>query len=140
MIEITQDLNLNEDELQFRFVLSSGPGGQNVNKVATAVQLRFDLAGSPSLPEDMRRRAIVLAGSRISKSGELVITANRYRSQMRNREDATERLVALLKRAAVAPKRRLKTKPTRAAKERRLEDKRKRSGKKQARATVRVHD
>jgi ribosome-associated protein len=121
-IAITPTISISEDELAERFVLSSGPGGQNVNKVASAVELRFDLARS-SLPPDVRARASRLAGHRMTKDGVLVIHAGRFRDQQRNREDARERLFDLIRRAAVVPKKRKPTKPTRASKEKRLQEK-----------------
>ena len=136
MIEITPTIALNEDELQFEFIRSSGPGGQNVNKVATAVQLRFDLMGSPSLPEDVRLRAAKLAGKRLTDDGILLLTAKQFRTQIRNREQVVDQLVDLLRRAAKPPKIRRKTRPSRAAKERRLESKRRRSAKKSNRRSV----
>ena len=136
MIHVTPTLSLREDELQFQFKLASGPGGQNVNKVATAAELRFDVARSPSLPEPVRARLRALAGSRVNQDGELLITARRFRSQERNRQDALDRLVALLQQAAEAPKPRFKTKPSRAARERRMDEKRRIGVKKQARRPV----
>jgi ribosome-associated protein len=127
LLKITADIAIDERELEERFVRSSGPGGQNVNKVSTAVELRFDLGGSPSLPEGMRTRAMRLAGRRVTEDGILIIQADRFRTQERNRADARERLVELLARAAILPKRRIPTRPTRAAKERRHEAKSKRS-------------
>ena len=127
LLKITADIAIDERELEERFVRSSGPGGQNVNKVSTAVELRFDLGGSPSLPEGMRTRAMRLAGRRLTEDGILIIQADRFRTQERNRADARERLVDLLARAAIVPKRRIPTRPTRAAKERRHEAKSKRS-------------
>jgi ribosome-associated protein len=121
-------------ELEERFVLSSGPGGQNVNKVASAVELRFDVARSPSLPDDVKRRLRTLAGRRLSKDGVLILRGNRFRDQQRNREDVRTRLADLIARAAVVPKRRKPTKPTRAARERRLTDKKSRSKLKQTRS------
>ncbi len=127
MIRITPDISIDERELQLEFIRASGPGGQKVNKVATAVQLQFDVTNSPSLPDDVRERLIRLAGKRVTDEGVLVIEARRYRTQDRNRKDAIERLISLIQKAAVQPKPRRKTKPTLASKERRLEDKRRRS-------------
>ena len=124
MLRITPSLALNEAEVQLEFVRASGPGGQNVNKVATAVQLRFDAAHSPSLPEDVRARLLRLSGLQITAAGVLVIDARRYRTQARNREDALERLVAVLRRAAVPPTPRTATRVPRGVKEQRLEAKR----------------
>jgi ribosome-associated protein len=123
LIPITDSLSLDERELDERFILSSGPGGQNVNKVASAVQLRFDVAGSPSLPEEVKLRLLRLAGKRASKDGVLILTARGERSQERNREDARARLIALIRRAAEKPKPRRATRPTRASVERRLQAK-----------------
>jgi len=133
MIEVTPDIRIAEDELSFSFVRASGPGGQNVNKVATAVQLRFDAANSPNLPESVRVRALRLAGRRATNNGVIVLDARRHRTQERNRQDALERLVALLQRAAEPPKPRTSTKPTRASRLKRLDDKRRRSALKRAR-------
>jgi len=127
MIRITQSISIKENEIREEFVLASGPGGQNVNKVATAVKLRFDAARSPSLPEDVRDRLMRLAGKRLTEEGVIVIDARRFRSQDKNRQDARERLAALIREAARRPKRRRKTRPTAASKERRLEEKRRRS-------------
>jgi len=127
MIQITPAIEIDEGEIQFEFIRASGPGGQKVNKVATAVQLRFDAASSPSLPDEVRQRLIRLAGKRMTEDGVLVIHARRFRSQDRNRQDAIDRLIALIRKASVQPKSRLKTKPTTASKERRLEVKRRRS-------------
>ena len=110
-------------ELDYRFFRAGGPGGQNVNKVSTALQLRFDVAGSPSLNEAVRERLMKLAGSRLTQEGVLQITAQRFRTQERNRTDALERLQDLIDRASVAPVRRVATRPTRASKERRLKAK-----------------
>ncbi|MDG4555110.1 MAG: alternative ribosome rescue aminoacyl-tRNA hydrolase ArfB [Candidatus Competibacter sp.] len=133
MIIATPDIHIPEDELQFQFKLASGPGGQNVNKVATAAELRFDVARSPSLPDAVRARLRALAGSRVTQDGQLLITARRFRSQERNRQDAIERLVGLIQQAATAPRPRVKTRPSRAAKQRRLEEKRRVGEKKQGR-------
>ena|SRR5689334_4941056 len=126
--------NLNR-ELAFEYIRSSGPGGQNVNKVATAVQLRFDIAGSPSLSEDVKSRLIRLAGKRVSGEGVLVIEAHAFRTQEKNREDAVKRFYELLKRAFEKPKMRQKTKPTRASKEERLKSKKRRGQIKKTRRT-----
>ncbi|HIC82336.1 MAG TPA: aminoacyl-tRNA hydrolase [Kiloniellaceae bacterium] len=123
MIAITRDITLDPAEIEESFLRASGPGGQNVNKVETAVQLRFDIRHSPSLPAAVRARAERLAGKRLTKEGVLVITAARFRSQERNREDALARLVALLQKAAIPPTPRKATRPTLASKKRRLDTK-----------------
>jgi ribosome-associated protein len=123
MIVVTPRIVLDERELEESFVRSSGPGGQNVNKLSTAVQLRFDVRRSPSLPDDVRARLERLAGSRLTGEGVLIILAQRHRTQERNREDARERLVELIRRAAVAPTPRRPTKPTFASTRRRLDAK-----------------
>ena len=128
MIPVSGHLALDEGELAFTYIRASGPGGQNVNKVSTAAQLRFDAARSPSLPEAVRVRLLRLAGARATTNGEIVITADRFRSQERNRADAVARLVALIERAAATPKPRKATRPTLASKTRRLEGKSRRSG------------
>ena len=120
MIAIDDDLALDEREISETFIRASGPGGQNVNKVASAAQLRFDLRGSPSLPEAVKARLVWLAGNRLTQDGVIVITARRFRSQERNRADARERLVALIRRAAEPPKPRRKTRPSGAQREERL--------------------
>jgi len=126
MLKITDQISLDERELEERFVRASGPGGQNVNKVSTAVELRFDVLGSPSLPEGVRVRLARFAGRKLSDEGILIIRADRFRMQERNREDARERLTELIRQATVVPKRRVPTKPSRASKARRRDDKKKR--------------
>ncbi|MEL7449308.1 MAG: alternative ribosome rescue aminoacyl-tRNA hydrolase ArfB [Pseudomonadota bacterium] len=133
LLRITPSVAIDDGELQWQFVRASGPGGQNVNKVATAALLRFDAARSPSLPADVKRRLLALAGNRATEAGEIVIHAQRFRTQHQNRDDATKRLVALIHRATIVPKKRRKTKPSRAQKQRRLDDKRKRSNVKKLR-------
>ena len=136
MIAITDTLALDEDEISETFIRASGPGGQNVNKVASAVQLRFDVRHSPSLPQSVRERLERLAGNRVSQDGILVITARRFRSQERNRADALERLVAVVRRAATPPPRRRPTRPSAASRERRLDAKARRARLKQERTNL----
>ncbi|MEJ2625177.1 MAG: alternative ribosome rescue aminoacyl-tRNA hydrolase ArfB [Pseudolabrys sp.] len=126
MLRVTDIISIDDSELEESFVRSSGPGGQNVNKVSSAVQLRFDARGSPSLPNDVAIRLMRLAGSRLTKEGVIVIVAQNYRDQARNRAEARERLVELIREAAVKPTPRRATKPTKAAKKRRLEGKKRR--------------
>ena len=133
MLTITTHLSIPENELEESFVRSSGPGGQNVNKVATAVQLRFDVDGSSSLSADVKARLVKLAGSRMTDEGVLVIDAHRYRTQEKNREDARERLAILIRRALHKPARRKATRPSRAARQRRLDAKKKHGQLKSAR-------
>jgi ribosome-associated protein len=132
-LRVSVRVSLDEDELAEAFVRSPGPGGQNVNKVASAVQLRFDVARSPSLPEDVRARLVRLAGRRLTADGVLVIEAHRHRSQSQNREDARERLFELIRQASVAPRPRKPTKPTAASQRRRVEAKKRRGEVKRAR-------
>jgi ribosome-associated protein len=127
MLRISPSLAIPDQELEERFVRSRGPGGQNVNKVATAVELRFDVARSPSLPEPVRERLLARRDRRITDEGVLVLSAQRFRTQDRNREDARERLVAVIAAALTAPRKRVATKPTKGSKERRLGAKRERS-------------
>ena len=133
MLAITDDLQIPDDELVERFVRSAGPGGQNVNKVASAVELRFDVAASRVLPDAVRVRMLLRRDRRLTDAGVLVIQANRFRDQGKNRDDARERLAALVRAALVVPKRRIATRPTRASKERRIDAKKTRSAIKRTR-------
>jgi ribosome-associated protein len=128
MIRVTAQISLDEREISEDFVRASGPGGQNVNKLSTAVQLRFDVRASPSLAPDVRDRLERLAGSRLTRDGVLVIIAQRHRTQARNRKDALDRLIELIRQAAIAPVKRRPTRPTRASRERRIEGKKRRAG------------
>jgi ribosome-associated protein len=136
MIKIAPDIVIHEKELTFDFVRSSGPGGQNVNKVATTVQLRFDIRAADGIPVGVKSRLRKIAGKRITEDGVLIIKAGRFRKQEQNRQDAVERLVELLKAAAVKPKKRIKTRPTKAAKERKLAAKKQRGQLKKLRQKI----
>jgi ribosome-associated protein len=140
MLIITPDLIIPESEIEEKFIRATGPGGQNVNKVATAVQLRFDVQHSPSLPEAVRARLLGLAPKRVTAEGVLVIEAHRFRTQEENRQDARERLAALIRKATVAPKSRRPTKPTAASQARRLDNKRRQSQLKRLRRTGTGHN
>lgn len=139
-IVITPSLSIEEGELSFTQARASGPGGQHVNKTSTAIELRFDVRASPSLPNDVSIRAQKLAGARLNQAGEIVIFAQNHRSQEMNRQDAVARLVELLARAAERPKPRRPTRPTKASKEKRLEGKTKRAGVKAMRGKPRSED
>ena len=134
MIRVTDAISLHKNELRETFVRASGPGGQKVNKIATAVELRFDAAASPGLPDDVRARLLALAGGRATSRGEIVIEAQRFRTREENRADARQRLLDLIRRAAHRPRRRKKTAPSRAARERRLRDKKLRGALKKLRS------
>jgi ribosome-associated protein len=133
MFEINEQLRLADDELQWSFVRSSGPGGQNVNKVASKAVLRWDVAGSPSLPEEVKARLRAQQGGRLTAAGELILTSQRYRDQERNRQDCLEKLRALVLQAATPPRRRKATRPTRGSQRARLQEKRRRSATKTGR-------
>ena len=133
MITVTDSIFLSEDEIKERFIRAPGPGGQNVNKTESAVQLRFDAANSPALSAAVFRRLVPLAGRRMTRDGVIVLTANRFRHQEQNRRDALERLVKLIRQAAVEPKRRRPTRPTASSRQRRLDAKQKRSNLKKGR-------
>ncbi len=134
MLDVSHNVKIPDSELSESFVRASGPGGQNVNKVASAVELRFDVANSPSLPEALRMRLLARKDRRLTADGVLVIQASRLRDQARNREDARERLVDIIRAAMHVPKKRVATKPTRASKERRIQSKKKRGQNKQTRS------
>jgi ribosome-associated protein len=136
MIAVTRSIQLNEAEIVVDFVRSTGPGGQNVNKVSTSAQLRFDAAASPSFNDEVRQRVIALAGKRATKDGVIIIQASRYRTQERNRADAVDRLIDLIRRASVKPRTRKATRPTRASNARRRDSKERRSKTKRTRRPV----
>jgi ribosome-associated protein len=140
MIRVTSRISIDEREVGETFVRASGPGGQNVNKLSTAVQLRFDVRGSPSLPSDVAARLERLAGARLTRDGVLVIIAQRHRTQLRNRQDALDRLIDLIRRAAPPPVPRRPTKPTKASRERRIEGKKRRAKVKGMRQTKPAFD
>lgn len=136
MIDVTSEIKINEEELKFAFIRSSGPGGQNVNKVSTAVQLKFDIKSSENLPEEVKLRLIKVGGKKISSKGILLIEAKRFRTQEKNKIDAIERLIAIIKKAAIKEKSRNKTKPTKLSKEKRIESKKHKSQIKYSRKKV----
>lgn len=140
MIHITPTIAIKEDEIRFDFIRASGPGGQNVNKVATAVQLRFDVRNSPSFSDDIRNRLICLAGRRITEHGILIIEAKRFRSQKQNRKNAINRFIKLIRKASEKPKTRIKTKLSLASKKRAMQAKKHRAEKKKLRRPVSIHN
>lgn len=136
MIQVTTDIGIDESELKEEFVRASGPGGQNVNRLATAVKLSFDVANSPSLPADLKNRLLRFGDRRLTKEGVLVIDARRFRTQEQNRKDARQRLAALIRKAAVKPKARRRTAPPAKSRERRLQQKKRRARLKKYRQPV----
>jgi ribosome-associated protein len=140
MIQVTPTIAIDERELQWEFIRASGPGGQRVNKVSTAVQLRFDVANTAVLPEEIRERLMHLGGKRITSEGILIVEARRFRTQEKNRQDALDRLIKLIRKAAEKPKKRRRTKPTRASARRRLEEKSRRAETKRRRQPPSVED